>query len=174
VVLVLLPVLAALVWYVWSPRMALVALTDFDADPADIARLYVREDVRAGFGAQTMPQVDTYPPPLTKDVVLDALSDPRSVRMLVAEPYGEWQFAAWEGLPQRLRAEVSAAQGAAQESMPSMPRVLETTKDWTIERRGISEFVARAADRPRSKTYRFVRRGLSWRLVEIDLGTAIR
>ena len=165
------PVLAALAWYAWSPRLALAALTDFDADPADIARSYDRGAVRAGFAAQTEPAVDGYPPPLTKAVILDALSEPHAMRMLVVEPYGDWQFAAWDGLPQRIRADLSAGD---LDRTASMPRMLETTADWSIERRGLSEFVARGADRPGSKTYRFVRRGWSWRLVHVDLGSTIR
>ena len=170
--LALAPILAALAWFVWSPRMAIAALADFDAQPADLTRLYSRDMVRAGFARQTAPAVERYPPPLTKEVVLDALSGPRSVRMLVAEPYGDWQFAAWEGLPERTRSEVAGAQ--AGEPLSPMPRVLETTEEWAIQRRGLSEFVARGADRPGSNTYRFVRNGAAWQLVEIDLGTIIR
>ncbi|WP_120716965.1 hypothetical protein [Tsuneonella amylolytica] len=167
----LLPVLAAWAWYAWSPRLALAALTDFDASPADIARLYDRDAVRAGFAAQTEPAVDSYPPPLTKGVVLDALSDPRAIRMLVVEPYGQWQFAAWDGLPQRIRTVLDADDDS---QTGSMPRMLETTANWSIERRGLSGFAACGADRPGGKTYRFVRRGLSWRLVHIELEHTIR
>jgi hypothetical protein len=165
---------AALAWYIWSPLLAIAAIADFDAQPAGLAQLYARDRVRQGFAAQTEPAVDAYPPPLTKAVVLDALSDPRSVRMLVAEPYGDWQFAAWEGLPQRLRTKVSEMDTVTSDPMPAMPRALETTEEWIIDRRGLSEFVARGADRPGSKAYRFVRRGMWWRLEEIDLGTTVR
>jgi hypothetical protein len=159
-------VLCAAAWYWLSPQRALDALGDFGAPPSEIAALYDRQSVRAGFAAQTMTQVDDYPPPLTKDVVLDALSDPEAVRMLAAEPYGEWQFAAYEGLPPALRE-------GEEESSP-MPRIMETTQSWEIERDGLSGFTARGGDREGGKTYTVRRDGLSWKLVHVDLGTEIR
>lgn len=55
--------------------------------------------MREAFERQILPQIDTYGPPYTKDVVLDAMSHPRAVRIFVIEPYGEWQFAPAAGLP---------------------------------------------------------------------------
>ena len=157
---------AAGAWYALSPRMAIEALRDFDAAPGDIAARYDRAAVRGGFARQMLPQVDTYPPPLTKDVVLDAMSDPRSVRMFMAEPFGEWQFAAAEGLPPGLSDDG--------ESSDPMPRLLEVTEDWWIERDGLAGFTASGADRSPSNTYRFRRDGLSWILEHIELTTEIR
>ena len=156
----------ATAWYVMSPHLALDRLTEFDASPEQMLRRYDRQAVREGFAGQMLPQVDDYPPPLTKDVVLDALSHPRSVRLLVVEPFGEWQFAAAEGLPPGLLED--------DEPTGSMPRLMEMTEDWEIERGGLSHFTARGADREPSNAYRFRREGLSWVLEHIELTTDIR
>ena len=86
-------------WYAFSPRLAIAALSDWEAAPEELQARYDRARVRAAFERQMLPQVDTYEPPYTKDAVLDAMSDPRAVRMFINEPYGEWQFAAAAGLP---------------------------------------------------------------------------
>ncbi|KLE34185.1 hypothetical protein [Aurantiacibacter luteus] len=152
-------------WYVLSPRLALAALSEPDADPADIAALYDRLALRAAFARQTEPSTHGLPPPITREVLLDALSHPRSVRLLVLEPYGQWQFAAGEGLPDGLIEDDPAG---------FMPRALETTENWSVERGGLDSFTAIPADRPGGNRYRFRRDGLGWVLVEIQLTERIR
>ena|GEM_PF-1005381 len=154
-------------WCLLSPRMALTALSDWDRAPEDLAVLYDQESVRAAFERQTLPQVDTYPPPWTKDVVLDALSDPRAIRMLVIEPYGEWQFAAAEGLPPKLR---------ENSVFPTGGRILETTESWSVDWIDASSLIATPSqyDDREGNRYRFKRDGLGWRLVAIELTTEIR
>ena len=153
-------------WYWLSPNYALDRLAEFDAEPTDLLSRYDRTSVRQGFEAQMEPQVDDYPPPLTKSVVLDAISHPESVRMLVAEPFGEWQFAAAEGLPADIAQDDNA--------VGPMPRIMETTQAWNIERDGLSGFVASGADRKPSNRYRFRREGPRWVLDHIELTTRIR
>lgn len=97
-----------------------------------------------------------------------ALFAPEAVRLLVVEPYGPWQFAAAEGVPEELMAQLES------EDISPMPRVLETTESWTFERDGIAAFTARPADKNGGHTYRFERDGLGWRLVQIDLSEPIR
>ena len=146
--------------------MALDALADFEATPDEIAARYDRAALRAGFLAQMEPQTRDYAPPFTQDAVLDAMIDPRAVRMFVIEPYGEWQFAAAEGLP-----EDPGAAGSR-----SMGRILETGKGWDVTWQRLGGFEARAtgrSDRP-SNLYRFRREGLGWTLTGIDLTTRIR
>ena len=157
----------ALGWYVLSPRWAISKLSDWQTDPENLSEHYDRQEVRAACARQMLPQVDDYPPPLTKDVVLDALSHPRAVRMFVAEPYGEWQFAAAAGLPPRL---------ASSDPTGVMPRIMETTDNWEFHRSGVSRFVASPSDRAGTEgnRYHFERHGLHWRLVAIELTTKIR
>ena len=114
-----------------------------------------------------LPQVDTYQPPYTKGVVLDAMSDPRAVRLFINEPYGEWQFAAAAGLPEDF---------PGGEPAGPMPRIMETTDSWSLEWSGLNEVVATPSGRNevRGNSYRFERDGLSWRLVAIDLTVPIR
>ena len=50
-----------------------------------------------------LPQVEVYPAPITKRLLLNALTDPRAIQMFVIEPYGEWQLAAAAGLPTSLQ-----------------------------------------------------------------------
>ena len=76
-------------WYAFSPRLAIAALSDWETAPEVLLALFDRARVRAAFENQMLPQVDTYEPPYTKDVILDAMSDLRAVRMFVNEPYGE-------------------------------------------------------------------------------------
>lgn len=154
-------------WYVLSPRWALSALADWEGDPKDLTALYDRNHVRAAFEQQMLPQVDTYRLPLNKDVILDALSDPRAIRMLVTEPYGEWQFAAAAGLPSRLM---------KGDPPVDMPRALETTHRWSFKRSGVKVLIATPSGRrgTRGNSYHFKREGLKWRLVAIELTTKIR
>lgn len=170
ILLVLSALLAAAggAWYWASPRLALSRLADGPANPEALAGLYDRGSLRAGFVAQTTPAMADYPPPLTRDVILDALVDPRSVRLLVAEPYGAWQFAAAEGVPEALLEEA----GLADES--PMPRMLERAESWEFERDGIDGFTARPADREGGHVYRFERDGLGWTLKHIELSEPIR
>ena len=114
-----------------------------------------------------LPQVDTYEPPYTKDVILDAMSDPRAVRMFVNEPYGEWQFAAAAGLP---------ADFPEEEPAGPMPRIMETTDSWSFDWSGLNTIVATPSGRSeaRGNSYRFERDWLSWHLVAIELTTDIR
>ena len=79
-------------WSALSPRWAISKLSDWETDPENLSEHYDRQQVRAAFERQMLPQVDDYPPPITKDVVLDSLSDPRAIRLFVTEPYGEWQL----------------------------------------------------------------------------------
>ena len=151
-------------WYVWSPRWALEAVQKFGQPPETIARLYDRDAVRAAFARQTSPIVDDYPPPFTRKVILDSLSDPRAVRMLMVEPYGEWQFAASEGLPPDLLPDDTGP----------MPRLLETTQERNIDRHGLSGFTATGADRPGGNRYVFRREGFGWTLKAIELTETIR
>lgn len=155
-------------WYAFSPGWALAALSDRNRSPAEIATLYDRERLYEAFDRQTLPQVADYPPPLTKHVVLTALTDPKAVRSLVTEPYGDWQFAAGDGLPPGLLPE------DGQDGY--IGRMLETTRDWDVERNGLRAFVARGGDRPDdvSHAYRFERDGLNWTLVAIELSAPIR
>ena len=113
-------------------------------------------------------QVDSYPPPFTKAIILRILTDPRTVRALVIEPYGQWQFGAAQGLPPDLIVE--------DEPAGSMPRILETTEDWAIAYEGLDAFVARGSDRPDSLShaYRFERSGVGWTLVAIELSEPVR
>ena len=154
-------------WYAFSPRLAIAALSNWDAAPDKLLLRYDRARVRAAFERQMLPQVDTYPPPYTKDAVLDAMSDPRAVRMFVNEPYGEWQFAAAAGLPEDFREEEPAG---------PMPRILETTDRWSFDWSGFSTIVATPSGRNEASgnSYRFERDGLSWRLVAIELIVPIR
>lgn len=154
-------------WYVLSPRLAISQLSDWNTAPENLMALYDRERVRSAFEEQMLPQVDTYPPPLTKRVVLDAMSDPRAVRAFVVEPYGDWQFAAATGLPEELMSE---------DPTDVMPRLMETTENWEFARTGIDEFIASPADREdqEGNSYQFERDGLGWRLVAIKLTTKIR
>lgn len=153
-------------WYWVSPGLSLKALGDFEASPWELAKLYARDRLRAEFARQMLPQTSDYSPPLTEEVLLDALADPRAVRMLVTEPYGQWQFAAAHGLP-------AALPGG--EDMPPMPRILETSENWHIVRHGLSGFTAQAADREnqRSNRYHFKRDGIGWRLITIELTAPI-
>ena len=164
---VALVIVAAGSWYAFSPRLAIAALSSWDADPEELLSLYNRQDVRAAFERQMLPQVDTYQPPYTKDAVLDAMSDPRAVRMFVNEPYGEWQFAAAAGLP---------ADFPDGESAGPMPRMMETTDSWSFDWSGLNTIVATPSGRNEASgnSYRFERDGLSWRLVAIELTVAIR
>ncbi|MXP15713.1 hypothetical protein GRI44_13235 [Altererythrobacter confluentis] len=166
-VIIMVTALLFLGWYILSPRLAISQLSDWNTEPENLIALYDRERVRSAFEQQMLPQVDTYPPPLTKSVVLDAMCDPRAVRAFVVEPYGEWQFAAATGLPEEL---------ATKEPTDVMPRLMETTEDWEFERKGISEFIASPSDRKdqEGNSYRFERDGLGWRLVAIELTTEIR
>ena len=154
-------------WYYMSPRLAIARLTDREAAAERLVALYDRDRVRAAFKQQMSPQVDSYPPPWTKDVVLDALSNPRAIRAFVAEPYGEWQFAAAEGLPLEF---------AQEDPANVMPRLMEITDSWTFERSGIEAFTAMPSyrDDREGNSYRFEREGLGWRLVAIELTTKIR
>ena len=164
--------MAAFAGWEWhSPYRALDVLGDYETAPETRSGLYDRAALRRGFAKQTVPQVDDYPPPLTKDVLLDALVDPRAVQLLAIEPYGQWQPAAYAGLADEVKTEIDAEQGAD----PSpMPRILETTESWSIERRGWGVFVATPADREGGHSYTFERAGLGWRLVHIQLSEPIR
>ena len=155
-------------WYVFSPRWVLATLSDPNRDPAQIAKLYDSKRLYDAFDRQTLPQVADYPPPLTKQVLLTALTDPRAVRALVIEPYGEWQFAAAEGVPPAFLLD-------GDQTGPT-PRSLETSQDWTLNRDGLRGFVARGGDRAydASHAYRFERDGLSWKLIAIELSEPIR
>lgn len=154
-------------WCAFSPRLAIAALSDWEATPEELLDLYDRPGVRAAFERQMLPQVDSYEPPYTKDVVLDAMSDPRAVRMFVNEPYGEWQFAAAAGLPEDF------PEG---EPAGPMPRLMETTDSWSFDWSGLNTIVATASGRNEASgnSYRFERDGLNWRLVAIDLTVPIR
>ena len=154
-------------WYAFSPRLAVAALSDWEAAPEELLALYDRPRVRAAFERQMLPQVDTYQPPYTKGVVLDAMSDPRAVRSFINEPYGEWQFAAAAGLPEDF---------PGGEPAGPMPRIMETTDSWSLEWSGLNEVVATPSGRNevRGNSYRFERDGHSWRLVAIDLTVPIR
>lgn len=154
-------------WYAFSPRLAVAALSDWEAAPEELLARYDRPRVRAAFERQMLPQVDTYQPPYTKGVVLDAMSDPRAVRLFINEPYGEWQFAAAAGLPEDF---------PGGEPAGPMPRIMETTDSWSLEWSGLNEDVATPSGRNevRGNSYRFERDGLSWRLVAIDLTVPIR
>lgn len=154
-------------WYALSPRWAVSALADWDSEPKELTALYDRNRVRAAFEQQMLPQVDTYPRPLTKDVILEALSDPRAIRMFVTEPYGEWQFAAAAGLPSKLMKGDPPA---------VMPRTMETTDRWSFKRSCLKTLIATPSGRigTRGNSYYFERDGLSWRLVAIELTTKIR
>ena len=153
-------------WYAFSPRRAVASLSDWEAAPEELLALYDRARLRAAFEKQMLPQVDTYKPPYTKDAVLDAMSDPRAVRMLVNEPYGEWQFAAAAGLP---------ADFPEEEPAGHMPRIMETTDSWSFDWSGLDNIVATPSDRDgvSGNSYHFERDGLSWRLVAIDLTVPI-
>ena len=65
--------LAFVILYLLSLRLALSSLSDWESAPEELAAIYDQERVRAAFALQMLPQVDRYPPPWTKDVVLDAL-----------------------------------------------------------------------------------------------------
>lgn len=164
----LLALAGALGWFYASPHTALARLAEPAEPPERFALLYDREALRAGFAAQTLPKVVDYPPPLTREVLLDAITASESVRLLVAEPYGAWQFAAAEGVPEALLEEAGLAEDSP------MPRSLERTESWEIERVGVSGFIARPGDRPGGHAYRFERDGLRWRLVHIQLSEPIR
>ena len=159
--------LLVLAWYTLSPRLAISQLSDWYAEPEELIELYDREKLRAAFERQMLPQVKTYPPPITQQVILDAMSAPTAVRAFVVEPYGEWQFAAVRGLPDEL---VPEDEGG------SMPRVMEITESWDFARTGFNELVATPSDREdqTGNSYRFERDGLRWRLVAIELTTKIR
>ena len=154
-------------WYAFSPRLAIAALSDWETAPEELLALFDRARVRAAFENQMLSQVDTYEPPYTKDVILDAMSDPRAVRMFVNEPYGEWQFAAAAGLP---------ADFPEEEPAGPMPRIMETTDSWSFEWSGFNTIVATPSGRNEASgnSYRFERDGLSWRLVAIELIVPIR
>ena len=161
--------LAAVAGWIWyEPYNALDRLADFDASAAQIASRYDRASLRDGFAGQTVPQVETYPPPLTKDMLLDAMVHPEAVRLLVAEPYGAWQFAAAEGVPDDIMQQLGA------EDPSPMPRLLEETESWDIDRPGLRSFIARPADRAGGHVYYFRRDGLGWKLVHIGLSEPIR
>ena len=160
--------IAALGWEWYSPRHAIERLADFEAQPAELASRYDRASVRAGFAAQAVPAAATYPPPVTQDVILDALSAPEAVRLLVAEPYGAWQFAAAEGLPEDIERLIDP------DGPSPMPRILEETGSWSIDRHGFTAFTARPADRAGGHAYSFERSGLGWRLVHVKLSEPIR
>lgn len=70
--------------YALTPRWTISKLSDWETNPQDLSEHYDR--LRAAFERQMLPQVEDYPPPIAKDVVLDALSDPRAVRLFVTEP----------------------------------------------------------------------------------------
>lgn len=150
-------------WYAFSPRLAIAALSDWEVAPEE---LYDRPRERAAFERQMLPQVDNYERPYTKDVVLDAMSAPRAVRMFVNEPYGEWQFAAAAGLPEDFP-----------EGEPAglMPRIMETTDSWLFDWSGLNTIVATPSGRNEASGnyYHFERDGLGWRLVAIDLTVPI-
>lgn len=160
-------IVAAGSWYALSPRLAIAVLSDWEAAPEELQAGYDRARVRAAFERQMLPQVDTYEPPYTKDVILDAMSDPRAVRMFVNEPYGEWQFAAAAGLP---------ADFPDGEPVGPMPRIMETTDSWSFDWFGFNTIVATPSGRNEASgnSYRFERDGLSWRLVAIELIVPIR
>lgn len=160
-------IVAAGSWYVFSPRVAIAALSDWDAAPEDLLSLYDRPRVRAAFERQMLPQVDIYQPPYIKSVVLDAMSDPRAIRMFVVEPYGEWQFAAAAGLPEDFPGEEPAS---------PMPRIMETADSWSFDWSGLNTIVATPSGRNEASgnSYRFERDSLSWRLAAIDLTVPIR
>ena len=161
------PVLLLLGWYFLSPRFAISKLSDWSTASQDLTALYDRAKVRSSFEQQMLPQVETYPPPWTKRVVLDAMTDPDAIRAFVVEPYGDWQFAAALGLPDELQTE---------DPTDVMPRLMETTEHWEFERKGIDEFIASPSDRSdqQGNSYKFEREGLRWRLVSIKLTTKIR
>ena len=161
------PVLLLVGWYFLSPRFAISQLSDWTTASQDLTELYDRAKVRSSFEQQMLPQVETYPPPLTKSVVLDAMTDPKAIRAFVVEPYGDWQFAAVLGLPDELNFE---------DPTDVMPRLMETTENWEFERIGIDEFIASPSGRDdqEGNSYRFKRNGLRWRLVSIKLTTNIR
>ena len=160
-------IVAAGSWYALSPRLAIAALSDWQAAPEELQAGYDRARVRAAFERQMLPEVDKYEPPYTKDAVLDAMSDPRAVRMFINEPYGEWQFAAAAGLP---------ADFPDGEPVGPMPRIMETTDSWSFEWSGFNTIVATPSGRNEASgnSYRFERDGLSWRLVAIELIVPIR
>ncbi len=154
-------------WYFLSPRLAISQLSDWHTAPEDLVELYDQEKVRLAFEQQMLPQVEGYPPPFTKDVILDAMSDPRAIRAFVIEPYGEWPFAAAAGLPSELITE---------ERGDGMPRIMEVAREWEFARRGFDEVIASPSDREGQlgNVYHFERDGLRWRLVAIQLTTKIR
>ncbi|WP_265562455.1 hypothetical protein [Sphingomicrobium arenosum] len=165
--IVIVGALTLLGWYALSPRLAIAQLGDGNIAPGKLTELYDRERVRSAFERQMLPQVETYPPPLTKGVILDAMSDPRAVRAFVVEPYGDWQFAAAKGLPDEF---------ITKERADVMPRILQTSENWELRRTGFDEFVATPSGRQGQKgnSYRFERDGIGWRLVAIELTTTIR
>lgn len=174
-VLLVIAMAIAIGWYLASPHHALSRLSDYEIGAEERLQLYDREKLRAAFEAQMEPSVDDLPPPITKDVLLDALTAPEAVRLLVMEPYGEWQFAAADGLAPEVKAQIAGPDDSA----GSMPRMLETAESWEFERRGLSELTARPADEGwrESRThhsYRFERDGLGWKLVAIELAHPIR
>ena len=153
-------------WSALSPRWAISKLSDWETDPENLSEHYDRQQGRAAFERQMLPQVDDYPPPITKDVVLDSLSDPRAIRLFVTEPYGEWQFAAAAGLPPRLSSN-DPTRGN---------RIMEITESWKLDWLGVSRVVASPSERAGAEgnRYHFERHGLNWRLVAIELTTEIR
>ena len=161
------PALFFVGWYFLSPRYAISQLSDWNTASQELTAFYDRGKVRSSFEQQMLPQFETYPPPFTKHVVLDAMTDPNAIRAFVVEPYGDWQFAAALGLPDELNSE---------DPTGVMPRLMETTENWEFERIGIDEFIASPSDRDDQKgnSYRFERDGLRWRLVSIKLTTKIR
>ena len=165
-----LALLAGVTWYFGSPYYALAQFDRSKDDLQGIKELYDRKDLRKGFERQTGPEFGALPPPLTADSILDALVAPEAVRLLVIEPYGEWQFAAADGLDPEIKRQM----GWDEHDDPSMPRILDTTSSWNIDRQGYSAFIARPADSDGGHSYHFRREGFSWRLHTIDLSEELR
>lgn len=165
-----LALLAGVAWYFGSPHYALAQFDRPKDDQQGITKLYDREALRDGFERQTGPEFKALPPPLTADSILDALVAPEAVWLLVMEPYGEWQFAAADGLDP----EIERQMGWDEDDGPSMPRILDTTSSWNIDRQGFSSFIARPADSEGGHSYHFRREGFSWRLHTIDLSQELR
>lgn len=162
-----LAVVAALAaaWYIGSPHYALDRLTPMGRpDYAEIAERIDSRSVRQGLARQMGPLLDREAgPPFTRAVILDALSSPAGVRLLVLDPHGDWRFAASAGLPERLR---RPREGV-------MPRAIDMA-DWQIDREGLSGFSAVSTTLPKSNRLHFRREGFGWVLDRIELGEPLR